>query len=110
MTTAIQRGFEAYKIYVAMKTHFSREDYNFFNYNGKTNANVDSFRKRKDRYFFIRFARKYPIQKIAEMILANMLNDSKFWIGDMTGVKPREIYSAWKRKLDALSYVFDLQV
>jgi len=107
MTTAIQRGFEAYKIYVAMKTHFSREDYNFFNYNGKTNANVDSFRKRKDRYFFIRFARKYPIQKIAEMILANMLYDSKFWIGDMTGVKPREIYSAWKRKIDALSYVFD---
>ena len=41
--------FEAYKHYLALKLHFS-SDYDYFKYNGKTNATQQSFEKRKDRF------------------------------------------------------------
>ena len=51
-------AYDAYKIYIALKSHFNG-DYDFVKYNGKTNVKVDSFLKRGDRPFFGRVARKY---------------------------------------------------
>ena len=47
-------GFEAYKLYLAVWQHFSRDrDYNYFKYNGKlANTNPITYDKRKDKYFF----------------------------------------------------------
>ena len=55
--------FEAYKHYLALKLHFS-SDYDYFKYNGKTNATQQSFEKRKDRFRFSKLARN-----LYEMIL-----------------------------------------
>ena len=36
-------GYEAYKLYLAIKLHFSTEDYDFIKHNGKVNCSLDSF-------------------------------------------------------------------
>ena len=51
-------AFEAYKIYHALKLHFT-SDYDYAKYNGKAKVTVDSYLKRKDRPFFAKVARKY---------------------------------------------------
>lgn len=46
-------AFEAYKIYCSIKCHFKIKDYDYFMYHGKLkNIDIESFEKRRDRYYF----------------------------------------------------------
>ena len=56
--------FETYKQYLAFKQHFTRKNYDYFRYAGKSRASLNSFYKRKDRYFFERCSRKMADQGI----------------------------------------------
>ena len=40
---------DVYLMYCAMKAHFSKNDYDFFTYKGKSRVPRNSFYKRKDR-------------------------------------------------------------
>ena len=51
-------GFEVYKMYLALKQHFTKQDYDYFKYRGKVRANEKSFEQRRDRYFFKKLATK----------------------------------------------------
>ena len=46
---------DAYLMYCAMKAHFDKSDYDFVKYNGKSKVSRDSFYKRNDRIFFVKF-------------------------------------------------------
>ena len=45
-------GFDCYRTYLAFKNHFTKDNFDYFKYGGKTNATTTSFNKRKDKYFF----------------------------------------------------------
>ena len=55
----MNEGYEAYKKYLAIKLHFTKDEYDFFKYNGETNAKFETFIQRNDKYFFVKVARKY---------------------------------------------------
>ena len=61
---------EVYKTYLAFKNHFTKKNYDYFKYCGKTNASRDAFNKRKDRYFFERMSRKKTDEEIRHYFLA----------------------------------------
>ena len=44
-------GFEVYKMYLALKQHFTKEKYDYHKYRGKVRASEDAFEQRHDRYF-----------------------------------------------------------
>ena len=52
--------FECYKTYLAMKQHFTKDKYDYVKYCGRSRASLQSFYKRKDRYFFEKMARQHP--------------------------------------------------
>ena len=56
--------FDVYKTYLAFKNHFTKENYDYFKYCGKSRASLDSFHKRKDRYFFERTSRQKNDEEI----------------------------------------------
>ena len=45
-------GFEVYKMYLALKNHFTRDNYDYQKYNGKVSASEKAFEQRRDRFFF----------------------------------------------------------
>lgn len=45
-------GFEVYRKYIAIKLHFTNDSYDYFRSEGRTTANIHSYSKRKDQYFF----------------------------------------------------------
>ena len=49
--------FDAYKSYLSLKNHFTKEKYDYHKYCGKSRATVQSFYKRKDRFWFEKLAR-----------------------------------------------------
>ena len=100
--------FDAYKCYLAMKNHFTKDNYDYQKYRGKTRATHQAFYKRKDRFWFEKFARQKTDQEVEEFFVANFTSCSdpeSLWIGEM--IKEGEgRYQDWQKKVQSLSYVF----
>ncbi len=63
-------GFEVYKMYLALKQHFTKDSYDYVKYRGKVTASENSFKERSDRYFFKKLATKYDGSKILDYLVA----------------------------------------
>ena len=104
--------FEAYKCYLAMKNHFTKDNYDYIKYRGKVRATNQAFYKRKDRFWFEKFARQKSDQEVEEFFVANFTSCSdpeSLWIGEM--IKEGEgRYQDWQKKVQSLSYVFKEEV
>ena len=51
-------GYEAFTIYNALKLHFTNEKYDYFKYKAKSRVTIDSFERRKDKYYFYKLSRQ----------------------------------------------------
>ena len=100
--------FDAYKQYLSLKNHFTKEKYDYHKYCGKSRATVQSFYKRKDRFWFEKLARNKDDKEVVEFFVSNFItctDPSKLWIGEM--IREGEgRYTSWKRRTQSLSYVF----
>ena len=45
------KPIEVYQTYLTLKNHFTKDNYDFFKYRGKSRVSKVTFNKRKDRYF-----------------------------------------------------------
>lgn len=100
--------FDAYKCYLSLKNHFTKENYDYFKYCGKSRATVQSFYKRKDRFWFERISRQKTDQEIIEFFVSNFItctDPSKLWIGEMSR-EGEERYEKWKKRNQSLTYLF----
>ena len=99
-------GFEVYKTYLALKQHFTKQEYDYFKYNGKVRANENAFEQRRDRYFFKKLATRYPSKEIVGYFVANFISDPKGYIGSFS----KDIYTQWKIHQESFTYKFKQDV
>jgi hypothetical protein len=97
-------AFECYKEYLALKNHFTKSSYDYFKYNGKSNAKVDSFNTRKDKLWFQKLA-KHP--DVHNFLVANFAKNEKAWIKELAYSEEAEkVYKDWLKRNQSLSYQF----
>ena len=100
--------FDAYRCYLSLKNHFTKDHYDYHKYRGKTRATHQAFYKRKDRFWFEKFARKKNDKEVEEFFVSNFVSTTDpatMWIGEM--IKNGEArYVDWKKKVQSLSYTF----
>jgi len=97
-----------YKTYLALKNHFTKDSYDYHKYNGKTRSSLQSFYKRKDRFFFEKMSRQKSDEEILEFFVANFAscNDPQsLWIGEIIK-EGEQSYKNWKKKSQSLTYIF----
>ena len=101
--------FEAYMKYLAMKQHFTQKGYDYFKYNGKTNASVTSFETRKDKYYFHKLAKKDDIENF---LMTNLIDNPQVWIGQLFDEHHDgdSNYLEWKKRQESLSYLFKTEL
>jgi hypothetical protein len=99
-------GFEVYRLYLALKLHFTKDEFDFFLCNGKTRASVQSFEKRKDSYFFKKLATKFSREELIQYFVANFITNENTWIGNISKIENSKIYPVWKRKIQSMSFTF----
>lgn len=78
-------GFKAYKLYHALKLHFTT-DYDYFKYNGKTrSSNPATYNKEKYKWLFVKIERRFDSDhnKIKQYFVSCFLMNSKVWITDI---------------------------
>ena len=103
---------DAYRCYLALKNHFTKDHYDYHKYRGKTRATNAAFYKRKDRFWFEKFARQKDDKEIVDFFVSNFIystDPGTMWIGEM--IKEGEgRYQEWKKKTQSLSYIFKEEV
>jgi hypothetical protein len=101
-------SFDAYKTYLALKNHFSKPKYDYFKYAGKSRASVDSFNKRKDKYWFERISRQKNDEELKNFFLSNFValdNPQAVWIGQLMR-EGEDAYQQWVKRQQSLKYIF----
>ena len=95
-------GFEVYKMYLALRQHFTKDSYDYVKYRGKVSASEKSFEERRDRYFFKKLATKYDGQKMLDYFVANFIADPRGYIKTFSDGN----YESWRINQESFSYKF----
>lgn len=100
--------FDAYKTYLALKNHFTKPEYDYHKYCGKSRATLQSFYKRKDRFWFEKLSRQKDDKEVIDFFVANFVysdDPSTLWIGNIIREGDSH-YKNWQKKIQSLSYIF----
>jgi hypothetical protein len=96
--------FDCYKEYISLKNHFTRPDYDYFKYNGKSKASFDGFEKRKDKFFFQKLAKHSDVHNF---LVANLSENEKAWIKELAYSEEAEkVYTNWLKRQQSITYMF----
>ena len=101
--------FDCYKTYIAMKSHFTKDSYDYQRYGNRLpRLKVTSFYKRKDRFFFEKMSRDFPDKEIEEFFIANFISGTdpaSVYMADIIK-NGRQTYTEWQKRNQSLSYTF----
>ena len=104
--------FDCYKVYLSLRNHFTRKEYDYHKHCGKSRVKLETFYKRKDRFWFEKISRNKNDREIVNFFVSNFVSTTDpqtVWIGNI--VKEGETnYTNWKRKVQSLSYIFKEEV
>ena len=105
-------GFEVYKVYLAIKLHFTskNQSYDFHKHNGRTTARLETFTKRRDRYFFHKLSKSYNDKSAVDYFVANFVSNTNLWVGDIIGKTGDDHYKQWSKKIEALHYYYEQDI
>jgi hypothetical protein len=100
-------GYEAFGLYESIKLHFTKDSYDFFKYNGKSNISVTSFENRKDKYHFYKLSRKFNKKEdLIPFLVSNFVERDTLWVGDLLTEDAEVNFQRRQKILQSLSYEF----
>ena len=97
-----REGYDAYCLYLAINNHFHSDSYDYFKYNGKVSAKLESFMKRKDKYHFAKLARKYN-GELKDFLVAN-LSKKKYYVRELLEQECEKNYITYKKTKQKMTY------
>ena len=97
--------FDVYKIYLALKLHFTTESYDITKHKYAAKGKKETFLKRKDLTVLRKLARDFRRQEIIDILVANFVSGDRW--GGMVDVEAMETYKKWKANKERLSYTFE---
>lgn len=105
----VLHGFDVFRMYLALKQHFSNETYDFYRYEGKVNAKEETYQQRNDFYFFETLARKLSYKEAQEYFIASFIlaeDPKKVWIGDIKR-DGKDSWLVWQKQIQSRTYLFE---
>lgn len=98
-----REGYDAYCLYLAINNHFYSDSYDYFKYNGKVSAKLESFMKRKDKYHFAKLSRKYN-DELKDFLVANF-SKKRYYVRDLLEMECEKNYTEFKKRKQKLTYL-----
>lgn len=97
-------AYDVYRLYMAMKLHFTTESYDISKTKGMVKDCRNAFMKRKDILAFRKLGEKYSKREIIDLMVANFTRGDKY--GGVFDSETEEAYEQWKIRQQKLSYIF----
>jgi len=96
--------FSVYRFYLALKLHFTTDNYDVIKQQGKVRATKKSLYKRKDIGFIKRIATTYNDEEVVNFLIANFVSGDRW--GGLFDQQAKETYFLWKKRIESLTYTF----
>ena len=96
--------YSVYKMYIALKLHFTTDNYDVIAQRGKVRASRQAFAKRKDLYSIKKVSKTYTDEEVANFLVANFTSGDRW--GGLFDSEASERYAEWKKRIESLSYIF----
>ena len=100
--------YEVYKLYLAIKLHFTTKSYDVVKYKGKVRVKPETFKKRKDMVSIKKLARDYKREEIIDFLVANFVSGERW--GGLFDIQASKRYEDWKAKKNQREYLFQRDV
>jgi len=97
--------FDVYKIYLALKLHFTTESYDITKHKFAAKGKKETFLKRKDLMVLRKLARDYDRQTIIDILVANFVTGDRW--GGMFDTEAMKTYERWKARQQSIGYTFE---
>ena len=98
-------GFKAFRYYIALKLHFTKDKFNVFENKGHIKGSYSAFEARNDKYLFEKLARKFPKdQDIIQFIVANLSIGNDNIIYGME--EAEENFIQWQKRKQSITHTF----
>ena len=98
-------GFKAYKYYMAVKLHFTKDDFDVFKNRGNIKGTREAFNARNDRYGFEKLARKFPVDRdLIQFFASNFAygNDAVVYASE----EAETILLEWNKRKQSITKIF----
>jgi hypothetical protein len=96
--------YSVYKMYLALKLHFTTDQYDVIKQKGRIRASRQAFAKRKDIFSIRKVSKTYSDEEVANFLVANFTSGDRW--GGLFDAEASERYIEWQKKVQSLSYVF----
>jgi len=97
--------FDVYKIYLALKLHFTTESYDITKHKFAAKGKKETFLKRKDLMVLRKLARDHRRQEIIDILVANFVSGDRW--GGMFDAEALETYKVWRNNKEKRAYTFE---
>lgn len=100
--------YSVYKMYLALKLHFTTDKYDVIQQRGKIRASKQAFAKRKDLYSIRKVSKTYSDEEVANFLVANFTSGDRW--GGVFDNDAGDRYLEWKAKIEGLTYTFNSDI
>ena len=90
--------YSVYKMYIALKLHFTTENYDVIAQRGKVRASRQAFAKRKDLYSIKKVSKTYSDEEVANFLVANFTSGDRW--GGLFDSEASDRYADWKKRIE----------
>lgn len=104
----VMEPYEVYRYYLALRLHFTTDQYDVIQQRGKVRASKQAFFKRKDLLAIRKVAESYSDEEIVNFLVANFVSGDRW--GGVFDAESKERYLSWKKRLESISYTFEKEL
>ena len=97
--------FEVYKLYLALKLHFTTKSYDITKTKGAVRGKKETFLRRKDLISIRKLARDFKRSEVIDILVANFVRGDKW--GGMFDTSAIETYKKWLTTKQRMLYNFN---
>mgnify|MGYP003339592511 FL=1 len=98
--------FGAYQLYMAIRSHFMTDSYDFFKYKGRmSKLNPDVYQKRQDKQYFEMVSRQLQLKQLRDLYISHFLVD-RYYPADFIMDDAQDVYNNHLKQIQSLTYRF----
>lgn len=102
------QGFDFYKLYLAVRLHFTNDKYDIVESRGRTKTSEYSYEAKKDKFRFDRIASRFTQPEAINFLVANIVNGDHYC--GIYSQESNDVYLSWKGRKSQMEYLFDNDV
>ena len=100
--------YDVYRAYLALRLHFTTNQYDVIQQQGRVKASKQAFFKRKDLHAIKKIAEEYNDKDVIDFLVANFVSGDRW--GGVFDSEASTNYITWKKRIESISYIFKSEI